>query len=65
MKVKTGIAVGMLAMQLGAGCYPHDCKPNDPTCLPCNDPQTQNPACAPNWEPIPVEAKPNDGGSAK
>lgn len=59
MRVKTGIAVGMLAILLGAGCYPHDCKPNDTSCLPCPDPANTNPSCP----PFPQDLKSPDGGS--
>ena len=66
MKFWLGLLIGIALLGWAVvclpGCYPHDCKPNDPTCLPCTDPRTQNPACAPPWEPIPVDAKRPDGG---
>lgn len=64
MKVKAGLRIGMLAALFGAaGCYPRPCSPNDLTCLPCTDARTQNPACAPPWQPVPIDQKNPDGGS--
>jgi hypothetical protein len=37
-------------LTLGAGCYPHDCKPNDRTCWPCEKLGSTNPACVPPLE---------------
>ena len=59
------VTIKILALLIAcaaAGCYPHTCTPNDPTCWNCNVPGTQNPACAPPWQPILVEAK-HDAGA--
>jgi hypothetical protein len=66
MRVKTGIAVGMLAALLGAACatwhsdWEKACGPQvDPTLKPCSCFDARTPSCP----PVPTDTKKPDGGS--